>query len=339
MDQSTKEKKERSNTVGLSVRAERLFGRASFVFVVLLTVSWAYSILVARVTGDKVNLVTPATAAVIRAFDGDVTSSAKFVGEAVRNVVDDGPGSVVGASGKLRARIEDGDRVGIVKAVVAVAGAIKPHLVDFHFITPRPASEKRNGRIGPYFIGNWPKAKATKGGKVDYTPPSGFIEVTSNNQHTNLSEHFQLKNFLTHDQRTVWPKYVVVNLKLVDKLELILDDLQSRGINPVGVQVMSGFRTPQYNVNGGDSRGRASLSRHMYGDAADIFIDNTGNGRMSDLNGDGRVNVKDAQIIAEAAKRVEAAHPTLVGGIGIYKATSAHGPFVHIDTRGYSASW
>jgi hypothetical protein len=29
----------------------------------------------------------------------------------------------------------------------------------------------------------------------------------------------------------------------------------------------------------------------------------------------------------------------LVGGIGIYKACCGHGPFTHIDTRGYRARW
>jgi hypothetical protein len=28
-----------------------------------------------------------------------------------------------------------------------------------------------------------------------------------------------------------------------------------------------------------------------------------------------------------------------IGGIGIYGATSAHGPFVHVDTRPWSARW
>ena len=43
---------------------------------------------------------------------------------------------------------------------------------------------------------------------------------------------------------------------------------------------MSGFRTPQYNAGGGNTGGRAGLSRHMYGDASDIFIDNDGNERV-----------------------------------------------------------
>ena len=60
---------------------------------------------------------------------------------------------------------------------------------------------------------------------------------------------------------------------------------------------------------------------------------------MSDLNRDGLVNTRDAHILADAAARVERKYPDLVGGIGVYKATSAHGPFVHIDVRGTRARW
>jgi hypothetical protein len=127
--------------------------------------------------------------------------------------------------------------------------------------------------------------------------------------------------------------------QLVDKLELVLQELEKQGIRTQGVRVMSGFRTPQYNRSGGDPRGRASLSRHMYGDAADIFIDNDGKGAMEDLTRDRRVNINDARVIQAAVNRVEAAHPSLIGGVGVYSGTSAHGPFTHIDTRGYPARW
>ena len=85
--------------------------------------------------------------------------------------------------------------------------------------------------------------------------------------------------------------------------------------------------------------GRAKLSRHMYGDAADIFIDNDGNGNMDDLNGDGKVNIGDSRMICEAVEAVERNHPELIGGCGVYPGTSSHGPFAHIDTRGYRARW
>jgi hypothetical protein len=44
-------------------------------------------------------------------------------------------------------------------------------------------------------------------------------------------------------------------------------------------------------------------------------------------------------VLARAAERVEAAHPALVGGVGIYKACCGHGPFTHVDVRGYRARW
>ena len=105
------------------------------------------------------------------------------------------------------------------------------------------------------------------------------------------------------------------------------------------MQVMSGFRTPRYNKSGGNTAGRASLSRHMYGDGADVFVDNDRNGNMDDINKDGRIDVKDAEMIAAAADRVERKHPSLAGGVGIYKTCCGHGPFTHIDTRGYRARW
>jgi uncharacterized protein YcbK (DUF882 family) len=103
------------------------------------------------------------------------------------------------------------------------------------------------------------------------------------------------------------------------------------------MQVMSGFRTPQYNGGGGN--GRSGVSRHMYGDAADVFVDNDQNGRMDDLNGDGRVDHRDAQVILEAVERVERRHPRFAGGGGVYRANAAHGPFAHIDVRGWRARW
>ena len=224
---------------------------------------------------------------------------------------------------------------GIWQLVLSAGQALAP-IADFSVITRRPLSARRNGRVGLYFIGVWPTERAAHAG---YRTPSGFIEVTPQNQNTYLSEHFQLKDFLTHGQENVWPKYVVLDMRLVDKLELVLDELQRQGIDPSGITVMSGFRTPEYNANGGLTAGRATLSRHMYGDASDVFIDNDGDYVMDDLNHDGRINVGDAKVVAAAAERVERRHPSLVGGVGIYTSGPGHGPFVHIDTRGYRARW
>ena len=172
-----------------------------------------------------------------------------------------------------------------------------------------------------------------------YANPEGFIEVTPENQDLYVSEHFRLRDFLTHDQKNVWPKYLVLREELVDKLELVIDDLTAHGVKVEHMTVMSGFRSPQYNAKGVGRGGRAPDSRHQFGDAADVFIDNDGNGRMDDLNRDKRIDSRDARVIMQAIERVERAHPELVGGAAPYRATKAHGPFAHIDVRGARARW
>ena len=207
----------------------------------------------------------------------------------------------------------------------------------FTFITLRPFSDKVKGRVGTYLMGYWPFERRRVRSEA-YANLEGFIEVTPENQDTQVSEHFRLRDFLTKDQRDVWPKYLVLDTKLIDKLELVIEDLVSRGYDVRHVSVMSGFRTPQYNRKG-VGRGRADASRHQYGDAADVFVDNDRNGRMDDLNRDGRVDTRDARVLLQAVERVEAEYPALVGGAGVYAATRAHGPFTHIDARGTRARW
>ncbi|MFN2399848.1 MAG: hypothetical protein ABR543_14605 [Gemmatimonadaceae bacterium] len=258
--------------------------------------------------------------------------------------------SLLGRSGKLRARFVEaaspnlpilsqlfGDSAGQNAGVYEVNDSSATGKA-FAFITMRPFADKKNGRIGSYRIGYWPgERRATRG--PSYTRPDGFVEVTPENQDTYVSEHFRLRDFLTHDQETVWPKYVVVDARLLDKLELLIDELGNSGLRVDHMSVLSGFRTPQYNVKGVGEGGRAKSSRHQYGDAADVFVDNDGDGRMDDLNGDGRVDHRDARVILDAAERVEQSHPDLAGGVAVYSATKAHGPFAHIDARGSRVRW
>ena len=257
--------------------------------------------------------------------------------------------SLFGRSGKLRARLVSAGRVLPLKYLTELFGDSSVHRPGIYtlpdsgarrlaFINLLPFDQKRAGRIDGYRMGFWPgERRAPRSGA--YANPDGFIRVTRENQDTQVSEHFRLRDFLTHDQPDVWPKYLVLREELVDKLELMIDDLNARGVTVRHMTVMSGFRTPQYNARGVGAGGRARDSRHQFGDAADVFVDNDGDGRMDDLNGDRRVDQRDAQILIEAAERVEAAHPDLVGGAGRYRANRAHGPFAHIDVRGRRARW
>jgi uncharacterized protein YcbK (DUF882 family) len=355
----------RWHRAGLEKRTERILDAVMAMLLMLLTIGWSWTIVMQRSASAaelRPNPVTTTTKMIAAALTKTDAPSAAFVVDAALNAF----ARYRGRSGALRAGVgpaghalpadslpsgthivytTNGEetapappRSGIWRAAIAIGQVIKP-ITDFSYIALRPFSEKQRGRIGNYVIGNWPAEAGRRVPGPRYANPQGFIEVTPQNQDTPVSEHFKLRDFLTKGQANVWPKYLVLDLRLVDKLELIVDDLQKRGIPVTRVTVMSGFRTPSYNVGGGNTGGRASLSRHMYGDASDIFVDNDANGTMDDLNRDGRVDVRDSRVIAEAAERVEREHPELVGGVGVYVACCGHGPFVHIDTRGYRARW
>ncbi len=205
-------------------------------------------------------------------------------------------------------------------------------------VSLEPIGAIQGSKLDGYRVGRWP-TRGLAARDPRYAQPQGFIRVTRENESTPVSKRFQLNDFLTHDQKDVWPKVLVLRVSLLDKLELVGDALQRRGL-PGELHVMSGFRTPQYNAQGvGKKGGRASGSRHMYGDAADVIVDGNRDGMMDDLNGDGKVTVRDARLLAAVVEGVEAEHPELVGGLSAYRGTSNHGPFVHVDARGVRARW
>lgn len=215
-------------------------------------------------------------------------------------------------------------------------GSRSPATMGFQTVfTMRSFGQKVRASLNGYKLGYWPAEKGRIRSEA-YRNPDGFVEVTRENQDTRVSEHFRLRDFVSHGQENVWPKYVVIREPLLDKLELVIQELNSRGINAEGMRIRSGFRTPAHNsaVRG---EGSARDSRHQFGDAVDVFIDQEGTGRMSDLNGDGRANFADVKLILDAVERVEAKYPELVGGTGLYAGRS--GSFAHIDVRGTRARW
>jgi uncharacterized protein YcbK (DUF882 family) len=254
-------------------------------------------------------------------------------------VVEDAPGGARAViEGSPRPDFTAPEKSGIYKFAVELNKATKA-IDDVSIITLVPRSQKRGGRIGSYQLGSWPFETGGTPKSDRYAPPRGFIEVTQQNQDFHVSEHFRLRDFLTKDQRNVWPKYLLLDPLLIDKLELTIQELERQGVKITGMHVMSGFRTPRYNHSGGNTAGRANLSRHMYGDAADVYVDNNRDGQPDDITGDGRVTVRDAERFAQAAESVERKHRSLVGGIGVYTACCGHGPFTHVDVRGYRARW
>ncbi len=247
-------------------------------------------------------------------------------------------GVVDGGGGQILEQDTAPAAPGVYKLAIEL-GKARRSVADLQLVTLVPFAEKKEAKIGLYYLGNWPYEGGGTPRSKQYANPSGFVEVTRQNKDLPVSEHFQIGQFLTKNQFDVWPKYVIVDENLLDKLELTVAELQKEGVRVEHVHVMSGFRTPGYNKTGGNTGGRANLSRHMYGDAADVYVDNNRDGAPDDITGDGRVDTADAERFAKAAERVEATQPALVGGIGIYKACCGHGPFTHVDTRGYRARW
>ncbi len=226
-----------------------------------------------------------------------------------------------------------------VWGVVLRSGSLQAAVPNLSVIRMVPMSAKRGGRIGRYRIGSWPCETGSCPANPIYATPPGMIEVTPQNKEMFLSEHIQLKDFITKLQEDVWPKYVVVDPQLLDKIELVANELEAMGHPVSNLFAVSGFRSPWYNAGGGNTAGRGQLSRHMYGDAMDIAVDNDRNGIMDDLNGDGRINLRDARVIGEAVDRVEQKYPEMVGGMHYYPPTGGHQGMVHIDTRGNRARW
>lgn len=189
-----------------------------------------------------------------------------------------------------------------------------------------PFSEKTGSSLNGYRIGRY---RAERRPFESPLAPRGFVQVTEADLDIPVTEHLRLADFVTHDSQETWPRYVALDPRLLDKLELVFGVLASSpsdsSPSKVTVDVHSGFRTPLYNRRVARS---ARDSRHQYGDAADIAVD---------VDRNGRTNAIDARRVASAVDVVEQAHPDLVGGLGLY--TRRGTPYVHVDARGVRARW
>lgn len=203
------------------------------------------------------------------------------------------------------------------------------------FFTLHPSSEVKNQKLNGYMIGEYPKERLR--GLAIYDMPRGFLEVRADNVNTKLSPHYSLKQFPSK-QKQGYPKYVVLQTRLLRKLEFLTEQMNHKGYPTNGFHIMSGYRTPYYNA----LIKNRMYSRHQWGGAADIFIDdNPKDGVMDDLNNDGKINIEDARLMGEV---IETLYPSdeyeaYIGGLGLYRANAVRGPFIHVDVRGSRARW
>lgn len=209
----------------------------------------------------------------------------------------------------------------------------------------------KQSRVNGYMIG-WYSHILYKG-LQKYAKPTGFIEVTRENQDTWVSPHFQLKQFASPQTKDgihvkaiadagapeIFPKYMLLETRLLLKLEMFIEKIKEKGIKTDGLFVHSGYRTPYYNSAIGN---RTKHSRHVYGDAADVYVDFNNDRMIDDLDNNGKTDNADATVLFNIIHEVlkEPWHDEeLIGGIGYYTSRSFRGPFVHIDTRGFEIHW
>jgi hypothetical protein len=220
-------------------------------------------------------------------------------------------------------------RPGVETLTFTQAGMASTTLRVFSLV---PATQLKEGKLGKYDIGPY----ALDNPNPVYAPPSGYIEVTPNLANVPLTPNIRLGQ-LTSKQTTTFPRYVVLNEKLLVKLEAVLMELRRHKVRVKAFKFVSGYRTPYYN----SSIENVSLSRHQYGDAADVFIDEDADGYMDDLDHDGQVGLGDARILGGIVDSMDNSkrYAHLSGGMGLYRPKGARTPFVHIDTRGKKARW
>ena len=208
-------------------------------------------------------------------------------------------------------------------------------VVVLNAMVMRPATDMKNGTLAGYRIGAYP-SRPLRNLPV-YLPPGGFVELTAKTAAARVSPNFTLGQFQCK-QAGDYPKAVVLRERLLQQLEFLLRAVRDAGHEVSSLHVMSGYRTPFYN----EAIGNVKYSRHQYGDAADVFVDeDPQDGVMDDLNGDGRVDKADAIWLRDLFDRALARDGAedLQGGLGAYGTTASHGPFVHVDTRGFRARW
>lgn len=198
-----------------------------------------------------------------------------------------------------------------------------------------PYSLMQNGKLEGYRVGEY-NEKPLKGLET-YERPKGFIRLTRGNSALQVSDHYRMKDFQCKLDGTT--KFLILRTEALVKLEILQHELESQhGLQFDRFTVMSGYRTPYYNSRIGNE---TSYSRHLYGDAMDIYVDQDGDGGMDDVNRDGRIDTSDARFILRVAAEIDESPEWswLKGGAGVYHANSAHGPYIHVDTRGYVARW
>jgi hypothetical protein len=176
-----------------------------------------------------------------------------------------------------------------------------------------------------------------------YKPPKWFVKLTPEVANLRISQHFRLGDFAPDVDLAEGPAFIVISFRLIERLETMIAELRARGHEVETLKIVRGFLTPiqQQRLN---RRGAnlTDFSRHIYGDAAVLFVDVDGDGLMDDLNRDGKVDIDDADFMYQIVERIER-QVQKFGGLGKLAKPSdsqlPQTPCIALDMRGSRARW
>src|SRR6056297_3424075 len=175
--------------------------------------------------------------------------------------------------GKFSFRWKAPEKVGLYELELRNSSGSNNGKINFKVFVLYPYQNKRGSFINNYRIGSYPSIPQNM--RQHYQTPRGFVEVTPSILDVKVSPHFTLGQFIC-SQKDDYPKYLVLKEDILLKLEYFLIEINQRGIKTDTFNIMSGYRTPYYN----SSLGNSEHSRHVFGDAVDIFVDQNQNGVM-----------------------------------------------------------
>lgn len=204
-------------------------------------------------------------------------------------------------------------------------------------------------------MGVWPSENSESAPSIvrerasAYRPPAYFYRMDEQTSHLALAPHstLALLNPPAHPAAGA-VRYVATDPRLIQFWSGFNQALMQRGLNAHRLTVLRGFVTPHERaLLAREGHTMSEYSRHLYGDCIAIVFDREidnrrtepqGAPRMSDVNGDGAVDLADVEMLAEVVfETMESLG--IYGGVGICSAYSGPGdskgtPYLHVDLRG-----
>ncbi len=228
-------------------------------------------------------------------------------------------------------------------------------------ISPSPGRLLKNGVIDGFTLGEYLDPRAPGVSKDSYAakhpdkfqPPRAFYLVDDASRDLPVSPHFKLGDFaLDYPWFSLGKRqYIALDLGLLRKMEDLIAEFNRAGLPGDSIRIIYAFRPPAYNSSSIAKDGAESLkapfSVHQYGKALDIILDADGDLQLDDLDGDGKVTVRDTipmmRCVNALDRRYRSEKIPLYGGAGLYDhhdfwERPVQTPYVHVDVRGFLAS-